>query len=97
MTEIMRAEREVRIRNRMMAIRAVFGSTRSTAADFADVERHMVQMWGGGRAAQREWRRRPPGLLEWAGHHSARDMCRSKDWQANLQKETHLLREIFAM
>ena len=36
-------------------------------------------------------------LPEGTGHHSARDASRSKDWQADSQKETHSLQENSAM
>ena len=46
LTEAMRAERDVRIRNRMMAVMGVLkGHSTKTASDFADVDRRTVQLW----------------------------------------------------
>ena len=46
LTEAVRAERDVRIRNRMMAVMGVLkGHSTKTAFDFADVDRRTVQLW----------------------------------------------------
>ena len=46
LTEAMRAEKDVRIRNRMMAVMGVLkGHSTKTASDFADVDRRTVQLW----------------------------------------------------
>ena len=46
LTEAIRAEKNAKIRNRMMAVRGVLmGYSTSTAADFVDVEQRTVQMW----------------------------------------------------
>ena len=44
--EAMRAERDIRIRNRMMAVLGVLkGHSTRTASDFADVDQRTVQLW----------------------------------------------------
>ena len=46
LTETMRAERDIRIRNRMMAVLGVFkGHSTRIASDFADVDQRTVQLW----------------------------------------------------
>ena len=46
LTEAMHAERDIRIRNRMMAVLGVFkGHPTGIASDFADVDRQTVQLW----------------------------------------------------
>ena len=46
LTEAMRAERDIRIRNRMMAVLGVIkGHSTKTASDFADVDQRTVQLW----------------------------------------------------
>ena len=46
LTEAMRGERDIRIRNRMMAVLGILnGHSTKTASDFADVDRRMVQLW----------------------------------------------------
>ena len=46
LTEAMRAEKDIRIRNRMMAVMGVLkGHSTKTASDFADVDRRTVQLW----------------------------------------------------
>ncbi|MDE0526168.1 MAG: hypothetical protein OXI27_06190 [Thaumarchaeota archaeon] len=44
--EAMRAERDIRIRNMMMAVMGVLkGHSTRTASDFADMDRRIVQLW----------------------------------------------------
>ena len=46
LTEAMHAERDIRIRNRMMAVLGVLkGHSTRIASDFADVDRRTVQLW----------------------------------------------------
>ena len=46
LTEAMHAERDIRIRNRMMAVRGILaGYPTKDAAYFADVDRRTVQLW----------------------------------------------------
>ena len=46
LTEAMHAERDIRIRNRMMAVLGVLkGHSTGIASDFADVDRRTVQLW----------------------------------------------------
>ena len=46
LTEAMRTERDIRIRNRMMAVLGVLkGHSTRIASDFADVDRRTVQLW----------------------------------------------------
>ena len=46
LTEAMRAERDIRIRNRMMAVLGVLkGHSTKIASDFADVDQRTVQLW----------------------------------------------------
>ena len=46
LTEAMRAERDIRIRNRMMAVLGILKDhSTKTASDFADVDRRTVQLW----------------------------------------------------
>ena len=46
LTEAMHAERDIRIRNRMMAVRGILaGYPTRDAAYFADVDRRTVQLW----------------------------------------------------
>ena len=46
LTEAMRAERDIRIRNRMMAVLGVLkGRSAKIASDFADVDQRTVQLW----------------------------------------------------
>ena len=46
LTEAIRAERDIRIRNRMMAVLGVLkGHPTGIASDFADVDRRTVQLW----------------------------------------------------
>ena len=46
LTEAMRAERDIRIRNRVMAVLGILkGHSTKTASDFADVDRRTVQLW----------------------------------------------------
>ena len=46
LTEAMHAERDIRIRNRMMAVLGVFkGHPTGIASDFADVDQRTVQLW----------------------------------------------------
>ena len=45
-TEAMRAERDIRIRNRMMAVLGVLkGYSTKTASDLADVNRRTAHLW----------------------------------------------------
>ena len=46
LTEAMRAERDIRIRNKMMAVLGVLkGHSARVASDLADVNRRTVQLW----------------------------------------------------
>ena len=46
LTEAMHAERDIRIRNRMMAVLGVLnGHSTRIASDFADVDQRAVQLW----------------------------------------------------
>ena len=46
LTEAMHAERDIRIRNRMMAVLGVLkGHSTKIASDFADVDQRTVQLW----------------------------------------------------
>ena len=46
LTEAMRAERDIRIRNRMMAVLGVLkGHSTKIASDFADMDQRTVQLW----------------------------------------------------
>ena len=46
LTEAMHAERDIRIRNRMMAVLGVLkGHSTGIASDFADVDQRTVQLW----------------------------------------------------
>ena len=46
LTEAMHAERDIRIRNRMMAVLGVLkGHPTGIASDFADVDQRTVQLW----------------------------------------------------
>ena len=46
LTEAMRAEKDIRIRNKAMAVLGVLrGHSTRTASDFADADRRTVQLW----------------------------------------------------
>ena len=46
LTEAMRAERDIRIRNRVMAVLGVLkGHSTKITSDFADVDQRTVQLW----------------------------------------------------
>ena len=46
LTEAMRAERDIRIRNRMMAVLGVLkGHSTKIASDFVDMDQRTVQLW----------------------------------------------------
>ena len=60
LTEAMHAERDIRIRNRMMAVLGVLkGHSTKIASDFADVDQRTAQLWGCPvRRGRHRW---PPG------------------------------------
>ena len=81
--EAMRAERDIRIRNRMMAVMGVLkGHSTKTASDFADVDQRTVQLWvaGSTKAASMASGTLPGG----AGLH-AQGTAGSGGWPTGLQ------------
>ena len=96
LTEAMHAERDIRIRNRMMAVRGILaGYPTKDAAYFADVDRRTVQLWvarfdegGIGGLRDAPGRGRPPTRGVRADQETGRQACRQE--HAHPQKASEL-------
>ena len=101
--EAMRAERDIRIRNRMMAVMGVLkGHSTETASDFADVDQRTVQLWvvrfnkggiGGLRDAPgrgRASRARYGRIKRLADRHACRNMLTPRKLRNWIQGRMHV-------